>query len=267
MGVGEVANAEDGLGECIDRPSPDGRLGMGIGMVGDCGGEEGAIGKAGRVGDAGRLTKELVVGVLGVLDGLGPKSKGSVGKLLNIPPSLRVSRGGSFDGVVIVVVGCEALPLMLPPVGIDGTICHPLTSSSSSIDGKACENSVRYDDDVCGEEEGEEVGDGGPRLERGTKACGEGAVEFDAESGCAVGGAKFDDVEANAEERLELEYRFRMASGDTGGVGNVAVVGRSREKRLLVGTTERPASWRDRMRSAMLPPDLRSVPFVLEWGR
>jgi hypothetical protein len=48
-----------------------------------------------------------------------------------------------------------------------------------------------------------------------------------------------------------------------GGVGRAA--GGSREKRFVVATV-RPASWRDRMRSAILPPDLFSVPFVLELG-
>jgi len=82
---------------------------------------------------------------------------------------------------------------VVEPVGAE-TICH---SSNSSMDGNVCENSVRYDEDVCGEEEGDEVGEGGPRLERGTKACacGEGAVELDADA---------DDVGAR-EERLELE--------------------------------------------------------------
>jgi hypothetical protein len=278
VGVIDRADA-GGLGECIDNPSPEGRLGMGMGMAaeGECGGEEGVTGntRGGRVGDAGRLAKELVVGVLGVLDGLGPGSNGRVGKLLNMPPSLR---DGSFDGgvVVMVIEEREPLALVLPPVGTEGTISHPPTSSSSSIDGKVCENSVKYDDEVCGDDDGEDVGDGGPRLDRGTKACGDGVVdvEFDDDvegsGGTGKEGDKFEEAaEADTdmdEAKLEFEYRFRIASGETGGVGRL-VGGGSRENRLLVAPTDRPASWRDRIRSAMLPPDLDSVlPLVVLEG-
>jgi hypothetical protein len=137
--VGGVDSAEESFGECMDRPRPDGFLGIGIGMVGESGGVEGGIGREGRVGDAGRLANELVVGVLGVLDGLGPGSTGRTGKLLNTSASLRLSRGVSFDVVagVEVGVGVCVLVLVLPLVGIGGTICHPPTSSSSSMEGKA----------------------------------------------------------------------------------------------------------------------------------
>ena len=53
---------------------------------------------------------------------------------------------------------------------------------------------------------------------------------------------------------------MRRASGDVGGVGRG--FGLSREKRLVVAT-DSPASCRDRMRSAMLAPDLCSAPLVL----
>lgn len=108
-----------------------------------------------------------------------------------------------------------------------------------------------------GDDGGDEVGDGGPRLDRGTNAWGEGAVELDAD------GTRFDGTDAEAEDRLELENRFRMVSGDMGdmgGVGGIFVV--SRENRFVV-LTERPASCKDRIRSAMLPPDLCSMPFEL----
>jgi hypothetical protein len=75
------------------------------------------------------------------------------------------------------------------------------------------------------------------------------------------GGKREEDVEA---ERLELEYRFRTASGCCCDV--VGACRASRENRLGVASAN-PASWSDRMRSAMLtpPPDevLWSVPFVL----
>jgi hypothetical protein len=155
--------------------------------------------------------------------------------------------------------------LVLPSIDIDGTISHPPTSSSSSIDGKACENSVKYEDEVCGDDDGEDVGDGGPRLDRGTKACGDGVVDVEFDVDSDAGGGKFEEAaeaDTDVDARFEFEYRFRIASGDTGGVGRL--VGGSRENRLLVAPTDRPASWRDRIRSAMLPPDLYSVPLVLE---
>jgi hypothetical protein len=204
----------------------------------------GSDGKVGMVGEGGRLAKELVVGVFGVLDGRGPGSTERTGKFLKIVASLRVSR---------VVVATRLLPGS--SMGTEGN-CSSSSSSNSSIEGKVWENSVRLYEDVCGDEDGEDVGDGGPRLDKGTSACGEGAVEFEVE---AEGKVRFDDADTDAEERLGLEKRFRMVSGDIGGVGGILI---SREKRLVV-LTDRPASWRDRMRSAMLPPGLWSVPFIL----
>lgn len=131
-----MIGGDEGLGECMDRPSPDGFLGIGIGIEGDSGGVDEGMGTEGRVGDAGRLAKELVVGVLGVLDGLGPGSTGRMGKVLNTAPSLRVSRFVSFE-IVAVEGGVRGLGLALGLVGIGGTSCHPLTSSSSSMEGKA----------------------------------------------------------------------------------------------------------------------------------
>lgn len=215
----------------------DGFLGMGMGMVGDIGVPVASEGKGGIVGEAGRLAKELMVGVLGVLDGRGLGSTERIGKFLIIVASLRVSR----------VVG-ETRLLPGSSTGTEGS-CSSSSSFNSSIEGKACENSVRLYEDVCGDEGGEDVGDGGPRLDRGTNACGEGAVEFEAE---VEGKGRFDEADADAEERFELEKRFRTTSGDIGGVGGILI---SREKRLVV-LTDRPASWRDRIRSAMLPPGL-----------
>lgn len=100
---------------------------MGIGIAGETGGEDPNKGMGSRAGDPGRLAKELVVGVLGVLDGRGPGSTGRIGKFLNIAPSLRLSRGIGRGFV--------------PPVGTDGS-CKPPISSSSSIEGNICENSV-----------------------------------------------------------------------------------------------------------------------------
>lgn len=107
-----------------DNPRADGFLGMAIGeLVGGV-----VKGTDGGEGEAGRLAKELMVGVLGVLDGRGPGSMGSMGKLLNIPPSLRVSRGTAD---VLIAVGRTPTA----PAGTEGS-CNPLISSSSSIEGK-----------------------------------------------------------------------------------------------------------------------------------
>lgn len=192
-------------------------------MVGDTEVPVGTDGKArrgGMVGEAGRLAKELVVGVLGVLDGRGPGSTERTGKFLKKVASLRVSR---------VVTGARLVPGS--STGTEGSCCSS-SSSNSSIEGKVWENSVKLYEDVCGEEAGEDVGDGGPRLDRGTSACGEGVVEFEVEA------VRFDDADADAEERLGLGKRCRMVSGDIGGVGGILI---SREMRLVV-LTDRPAS-------------------------
>ena len=54
------------------------------------------------------------------------------------------------------------------PVGLGG-IFMPSISSSSSIEGKVVAKSCKLGADICGEEEVEEEGDGGPKLEGGTK--------------------------------------------------------------------------------------------------
>jgi hypothetical protein len=89
--------------------------------------------------------KELTVGVTGVLDGLGPGSTGRTGKDL----ASRCPLGGAS------FVGCLKLSI----------------SSSSSMEGNVCENSDIVKWDSCGEEDGDEVGDGGPSVEGDTKAC------------------------------------------------------------------------------------------------
>jgi hypothetical protein len=141
LSAGGVDKADDGESDvCIAKPNPDGFLGIGMGMEGGSGGEVDRSRIEGRVGDGGRLTNELVVGVFGVLEGRGPGSTGRTGKLLNKTASRRLSRDLSLGEVV----GCTLLfVLALGPVGTDGIICHPFTSSSSSIEGKCCENSVK----------------------------------------------------------------------------------------------------------------------------
>ena len=52
-------------------------------------------------------------------------------------------------------------------------------SSSSSIEGNAWVKSVRLSrDDMRGDDDADDVGDGGPKLDAGIKVCGEGEVEL-----------------------------------------------------------------------------------------
>ena len=101
-----------------------------------------------------------------------------------------------------------------------------------------------------GEDDVDEDGDGGPRLDVGTSAWGEGPTvvgdpsDCENEEGTAVGG-----------ESACSDSKFgRTLSGESGGEsGGAAEAGISREMRFVV-ETDRPAFWRERMRSAMLPP-------------
>lgn len=208
--AGVVESGEDklGLGECRDpspRPSADGFFAMGILMGEEAVGEDGN-GSGPGAGEPGRLANELLVGVMGVLDGLGPGSADKIGKLLNIPASLLVSRPSP-----------PSLPM--PPFVSCPLICSPFSSSSSSMLGKLWLNSDRLYVEACGEFPGDDVGLGGPNDDRGTKACGDGVVELDAEPeadeepdavGCDGGGCK-----------EEWENRVRRAFGDIGGVEGV----------------------------------------------
>lgn len=113
-------------------------------------GLRGTVGESGErpgAGDAGRLLNVSMVGGMGVLEGRGPGSIGSAG-----------NRGGINSD----------LPALEP-------VFSPSCSSSSSMDGNDVENSVRLICDVRGEEPVDEEGEGGPKLEVGTRACGDGA--------------------------------------------------------------------------------------------
>lgn len=141
----------DGLGECRPSPSVDGFLGMDSG--GEMGyggedvvGEDGAgIATVGLIGEPGRLANELVVGVLGVLDGRGPGSTGKIGKFLNIPASRLVSLSCSHS------LSLSVRPFSLTDDRLRGEVPGTVNSSNSSILGKCCENSVKLYVDVCGE--------------------------------------------------------------------------------------------------------------------
>lgn len=120
---------------------------------------EGLSGAFARVGDAGRLLKTLVVGVIGVLDGLSMCSA----KFLKLADGdegtspFRMSFRLGLDDVV------------LTPVGTEGRENSGF-SSSSSIGGKFCANpEISKVVFSWGEDEGEDAGEGGPKEEVGTK--------------------------------------------------------------------------------------------------
>lgn len=120
--------------------------------------------------------------------------------------------------------------------------------------------------DCWGEWDGDEVGEGAkPSDEVGTNACGEWCAELEADELCEL---LFPaaDADADADERLELENRLRTASGERGEVGPewfppipfpAALETEIRFKDGCVGApTAKPASCKDRIRSAILPPGL-----------
>jgi hypothetical protein len=126
------------------------------------------------------------------------------------------------------------------------------------MEGNAWLNSTGVRKEVRGEEEVEDVGDGGPRAEGDTKEWDVGGV-FD----------NFDDADAlwlmggdNSERDCKEFLVVRVPSEDVevGESGTAMVVGSSLETRLVV-LTDKPASCNDRIRSAMLPPDNFCTPF------
>jgi hypothetical protein len=126
------------------------------------------------------------------------------------------------------------------------------------MEGNVWENSTGVRKDVRGDEEVEDVGDGGPRAEGETKEWA-GRVWFDifddADALWLMGG---DNKESDCREFLIV----RVPSEDVvvGESGTAGVEGSSLETRLLV-LTDKPASCNDRIRSAMLPPDSFATPF------
>lgn len=106
-------------------------------------------------GDTGRLPNVLSVGGIGVLEG---RSGGTV--------KFRKDANGSFrDGM-----------LGPTPVGTDGRVKGG-DSSSSSMEGKLFRNSDRLMFEACGEDGGDDDGDGGPKVDGDTKLWGDGDWE------------------------------------------------------------------------------------------
>lgn len=210
-------------------------------------GFRGTVGDIGwRAGDAGRLTNASMVGGMGVLDGRGAWSIGRTGNVfanaLGVVANPFISISSSAPDALL------AREVELPAVAPMGII-----SSSSSMEGKLCVKSEKFRWDMRGEEDAEEVGEGGPKLEAGTSAWGEDIVEL-----AVIGVARtvgLSGVGGDSRVRFWRDIRFafgRTGSGDMG-------VGISRDNRLVVETA-RPASCNNRMRSAMLPPDVRIGP-------
>ena len=179
--------------------SPDGFRGT----VGDNGERPGA-------GDAGRLLKVSMVGGIGVLEGRGPGSIGNAGK-----------RGGMNGD----------LPA-LDPVGTDGSLSTSC-SSSSSMDGNEVANSVRLIWDVRGEEPVDEEGEGGPKLDVGTRACGDGTAAL-----AKAGDARV--AKLGGDGRFCREIRCGFGAGASGGTAVCGGEVTSRDKRLFVETARPP---------------------------
>jgi len=121
------------------------------------------------------------------------------------------------------------------------------------MEGNVWENSTGVRKDVRGDEEAEDVGDGGPRAEGDTNEW-VGGVGFDV----------FDDVDAlwlmGGDNRVSdcrefLTVRVPSEDVDVGESGTAMVEGSSLETRLVV-VTDKPASCNDRIRSAMVPPEI-----------
>jgi hypothetical protein len=172
-------------------------------------------------GEAGLLLKLLAIGGIGVL----------AGRSIWTAYSLKDAKGSPFRRALLTTVFVESEGI---PVGTDGSEKTGF-SSNSSIEGKACEKPERSSG---GEDEGEDVGEGGPKLVGETKVCGEGVM--------GVGGTTV----------VVVVFEVNIRLGDVGGVGRLAT---SRENRFEV-PTERPLSCRARTRSAMEPPGLTMGP-------
>jgi hypothetical protein len=111
---------------------------------------------------------------------------------------------------------------------------------------------------VRGDEEAEDVGDGGPRAEGDTKEWDVGCVLDSFEDVDALWLMGGDNIERDCTEFLVV--RVPSEDVDVGESGTAVVVGSSLETRLVV-LTDKPASCNDRIRSAMLPPDSFCTPF------
>lgn len=210
-------------------------------------GLRGTVGESGdRAGDAGRLINVSIVGGIGVLDGRGPRSMGRTGNGFdgtNGGRSARSSRG---------VCGPERDPVLPVPVGTEGS-SSPSISSISSIDGNACAKSAMLRCDNRGDDEAEDDGDGGPKLDAGTSACGDGdGIDALAAIGDPEPADDSADRFIDGEGMVGRDSRFVFATSVDDPAGDT-----SRESRFVVETAN-PAFCSERIRSAMLTPVVRA---------
>ena len=199
-------------------------------------------------GEAGRLIKAFIVGAIGVLEGRGPGSMDNDGKCLKC---------GEFDGSTpFILLDCAiddgwVMPLLPAGSGTGTKGNLDANSSNSSMDGKACENSATVVKAGGGEDDPEDVGEGGPRLDGGTMACGDEAVELMFDGGIMAGGGGG----GGGDETVGDSLCVRMGSGDLSGVarGEEGAAGNSRDV-LLEVSMAKPASFNFLTRSAMEDP-------------
>lgn len=191
-------------------------------------GLRGTVGDRGeRMGELGRLWNVSIVGGIGVLDGRGPMSIGSTGNGFGCMSGGRpLALRSEMDGLL------EREPVLLVPVMLDGSFRTSI-SSISSIEGNVCVKSCRLSIDIRGEDDVDDGGDGGPRLDVGTRAWGEGAAVVGEPRDCAK-----DEGGAVGGDSIWRDKRLgRFASeGDTRGERD----GISLDIRLVV-ETDRPA--------------------------
>lgn len=151
---------------------------------------EGFSGTDGLLGDAGRLTNELVIGGMGVLEGrsIGTKS---------------LIDGAEGNGSSANRSRLLPLPLVIPD-GTEGRLNRGF-SFNSSIDGNDWENPAMsrfFMFSRRGDEEGDDDGDGGPRVEGDTMVCWEEVEEMGVGGDKVDNNARVDDVGNEVDIRL-----------------------------------------------------------------
>ena len=193
---------------------------------------------------------------MGVLDGRVPRSTGRTGK--DLLPTLGERSAGGCELPDHGVDLLTELPELSERGSMSVIVRRPSISSSSSMEGNAWANSTGVTKDVRGDEEAEDVGDGGPKAEGDTNewAEGGGLEILDAEDVLWV--IVGDDKPRDCRELRVV--RVLSEEVDVGERGIDKVAGISLETRL-VGPTDKPASCNDRILSAMLPPDTFCTPF------
>jgi hypothetical protein len=137
---------------------------------------------------------------------------------------------------------------------------RPSISSSSSMEGNAWENSTGVRKDVRGDEEAEDVGDGGPKAEGDTNEWTEGGGLETLDDEDVLWVIVGDDNPRDCRELRIARVLSEVVVVIVGERGIDKEGGISLETRLVV-LTDKPASCNDRILSAMDPPDTFCTPF------